>query len=139
MISPEVETQDLGVASGPGSTPSGQAASRRVGFAGTIPNAPEQCTLGVGCDQYGVCYADAHGRPDQCPHYERDLEANAWAWLDALFTDVTGGRHANDRDYSADEMVDAFIAGHASAIEARRAETGTGSVHESADPKGDAQ
>ncbi|MBB4616950.1 hypothetical protein [Sphingomonas abaci] len=24
------------------------------------------CTLGVGCDQYGVCYAQAHGQPDQC-------------------------------------------------------------------------
>lgn len=26
----------------------------------------EACTLGVGCEQYGVCYAEAHGQPDQC-------------------------------------------------------------------------
>lgn len=25
------------------------------------------CSLGVGCDEYGVCYADAHGEPDRCP------------------------------------------------------------------------
>lgn len=24
------------------------------------------CTLGVGCDETGVCYADAHGDPSQC-------------------------------------------------------------------------
>lgn len=24
------------------------------------------CTLGVGCDDYGICYADAHGEPSQC-------------------------------------------------------------------------
>jgi hypothetical protein len=26
----------------------------------------EPCDLGVGCEEYGVCYADAHGQPDQC-------------------------------------------------------------------------
>lgn len=25
-----------------------------------------RCTLGVGCDEYGVCYAEAHGEPDRC-------------------------------------------------------------------------
>lgn len=24
------------------------------------------CTMGVGCDEYGVCYADAHGEPERC-------------------------------------------------------------------------
>jgi len=24
------------------------------------------CTLGVGCDETGVCYASAHNRPEQC-------------------------------------------------------------------------
>lgn len=24
------------------------------------------CKLGVGCDEYGACYADYHGRPDMC-------------------------------------------------------------------------
>lgn len=27
------------------------------------------CSMGVGCDEYGVCYAEAHGQPEQCPHY----------------------------------------------------------------------
>lgn len=25
------------------------------------------CTAGVGCDEYGGCYADAHGEPEKCP------------------------------------------------------------------------
>lgn len=28
---------------------------------------PDICTMGVGCNETGVCYAAAHGRPDQCP------------------------------------------------------------------------
>lgn len=27
----------------------------------------ERCTLGVGCDEAGVCYAAAHGQPGRCP------------------------------------------------------------------------
>lgn len=26
----------------------------------------EPCNMGVGCDEYGVCYADAHGEPERC-------------------------------------------------------------------------
>lgn len=29
-----------------------------------------RCTLGVGCDEYGVCYADAHDAPLRCPRYQ---------------------------------------------------------------------
>lgn len=25
-----------------------------------------RCDLGVGCDEAGVCYADAHGEPERC-------------------------------------------------------------------------
>ncbi len=25
-----------------------------------------RCNMGVGCDEYGVCYAEAHGQPDRC-------------------------------------------------------------------------
>jgi hypothetical protein len=25
-----------------------------------------RCTMGVGCDEVGQCYADAHGEPDRC-------------------------------------------------------------------------
>jgi hypothetical protein len=27
----------------------------------------ERCSLGVGCDEYGVCYANAHDKPEMCP------------------------------------------------------------------------
>lgn len=27
----------------------------------------ERCSMGVGCDEYGRCYASAHGEPDSCP------------------------------------------------------------------------
>lgn len=27
----------------------------------------QSCTLGVGCDETGICYAVAHGQPEQCP------------------------------------------------------------------------
>lgn len=30
------------------------------------------CSLGVGCDEMGICYAEAHGAPENCPHYRRD-------------------------------------------------------------------
>lgn len=26
-----------------------------------------RCSMGVGCDEFGVCYADTHGRPEMCP------------------------------------------------------------------------
>lgn len=58
--------------------------------------------------------ATAFGSGSAC-YAERELERFAWGWLDTRYTDYTGGRHANDRDYSADEMVDAFIEGHAQA------------------------
>lgn len=29
----------------------------------------ERCSMGVGCDEYGVCYADAHNAPLMCPLY----------------------------------------------------------------------
>jgi hypothetical protein len=32
------------------------------------------CTMGVGCDEAGVCYAAAHGQPERCPKNER----HAW-------------------------------------------------------------
>jgi len=38
----------------------------------SIPDAGKQCSMGVGCDQHGVCYAEAHGQPEQCPHFTGD-------------------------------------------------------------------
>lgn len=26
----------------------------------------DRCNLGVGCDEYGVCYAEYHGQPEMC-------------------------------------------------------------------------
>ena len=36
---------------------------------GTQP-ASQPCSMGVGCDEAGVCYAEAHDSPEQCPHAE---------------------------------------------------------------------
>jgi hypothetical protein len=27
----------------------------------------EPCSMGVGCDEVGICYANAHGKPENCP------------------------------------------------------------------------
>ena len=35
---------------------------------------PWQCTLGVGCDEAGVCYAAAHGQPDHCADAFHDAD-----------------------------------------------------------------
>lgn len=32
------------------------------------------CSMGVGCDEAGVCYAAAHGRPEMCPREEIEDE-----------------------------------------------------------------
>lgn len=33
----------------------------------------ERCSMGVGCDEYGVCYAEAHGQPEKCPHAKKSV------------------------------------------------------------------
>ncbi len=33
------------------------------------------CTMGVGCYEAGVCFAEAHGEPDRCPLSAPRLEA----------------------------------------------------------------
>lgn len=30
------------------------------------PRVQHTCNMGVGCEEYGVCYAAAHGEPDRC-------------------------------------------------------------------------
>ena len=39
------------------------------------PQSRQTCCLGVGCDEYGICYAAAHGQPDRCG--STDLSAAA--------------------------------------------------------------
>lgn len=29
------------------------------------------CSMGVGCDEAGICYADAHDQPERCPSHPR--------------------------------------------------------------------
>lgn len=39
------------------------------------------CTLGVGCDETGVCYAQAHGHPEKCGWAARpnpEVDSPAW-------------------------------------------------------------
>lgn len=31
-----------------------------------------RCSLGVGCDEVGICYAESHGVPENCPHYRAE-------------------------------------------------------------------
>ena len=80
----------------------------------------DRCTMGVGCDEFGVCYAAAHKQPWRCPH-TTDREAEGWLWLDEMVSAICA-EHASDISYSADQMVDAYMAGAARAttpLEAR--------------------
>jgi hypothetical protein len=49
---------------------------------GAGPAASKPCSMGVGCDEYGVCYASAHGRPEMCPR-DRDRSGAADETRDA--------------------------------------------------------
>lgn len=45
------------------------------------------CTLGVGCEETGVCFAEAHGNMDQCGRLgdsqaQRIQKIGLGAWLD---------------------------------------------------------
>ena len=52
-----------------------------------LPETVEQCcTLGVGCDEAGVCYADAHNQPERCGR----IAANRLAFCRAVL--VRAGR-----------------------------------------------
>lgn len=58
-----------------------------------------------------------HDAAPEAPPLPQDvagIEDAAWTWLESKFFNVEAGHDPNDRDYSADEMVDAFIAGRAS-------------------------
>jgi hypothetical protein len=38
--------------------------------AGIFQRATKRCDMGFGCDEAGVCYAEAHGEPNRCPKAE---------------------------------------------------------------------
>jgi hypothetical protein len=67
LLGPETLTRFFG--------PQGEGASAYERFAASIENGGRDagCSMGVGCDEYGVCYASAHGRPEMCP---RDSDGN---------------------------------------------------------------
>lgn len=137
-----------------GRSPSGRAGraspepASSLGHSATIPNADPRgftdwehapdvfdrdadayCTMGVGCDEAGMCYAAAHGEPERCP---RDPEAKAWEWLYA-YSQRVWAEDPEDCDFSSDQMVDAYLAGTAQGTETRQGqdrETGLGAKHD---------
>lgn len=36
------------------------------------PRVRHECNMGVGCEEYGVCYASAHGEPERCGRPDGD-------------------------------------------------------------------
>lgn len=36
------------------------------------PRVRHTCNMGVGCEEYGVCYAAAHGEPERCGRQDGD-------------------------------------------------------------------
>ena len=57
-------------------------------------NEGRYCTMGVGCDEAGVCYAAANGQPDQCPRRPRRCETNFVGGMgECLHCDAQQGEH----------------------------------------------
>jgi len=77
----------------------------------------DPCTMGVGCVETGACYAAANGEPDRCP---KSATGAGWAWLDA-YSEQRHGEAPADISFSADEMIDAFIAGRMQGLLSRAA------------------
>jgi hypothetical protein len=65
--------------------------------------------MGVGCDEHGVCYAAALKQPWQCPNTD-DTELAGWRWLEKMVSEICD-EACTDIAYSADQMVDAYMAG----------------------------
>lgn len=42
------------------------------------------CTLGVGCDEYGVCYASVHGKPEECGISRQEHQWIGWGWDETI-------------------------------------------------------
>jgi hypothetical protein len=72
-------------------------------------NAP--CTMGVGCDEYGVCYANAHGQPRQCPHYVAPTVSEiACVLRDVLNTSGARGTYHAMKHYDAVVAAETLLA-----------------------------
>lgn len=144
---------------GPGSTPSGQAASRLVGSAGTIPIAEAEELHALRLEKLEALMSDI-SEDHWCAGWisGNEIALFRMAFLDAplrygmgevsqssinevrRLAEATGCWFQSPSEPGDWELKVVPLAEFASAIEARRAETAeTGSVHESAAPKGDAQ
>jgi hypothetical protein len=91
------------------------------------------CSLGVGCEQYGVCYADAHGKPEECgkPSFEcealkdarriADHDKKLWLAAEARIAELEKEKHAaltmiamvEKRLADADVVIEPFADGRA--------------------------
>ena len=56
---------------------------------------------------------DSASSPDGAVGRVEDVEGAAWSWMESKWFNVEAGDDPNDRDYSPDEMIDAFMAGAA--------------------------
>lgn len=60
-----------------------------TGFTDPVRDASSgPCNLGVGCDEAGVCYAEAMGAPDRCPHTPVGLSDTTAGVADRLSTRI---------------------------------------------------
>lgn len=78
------------------------------------PRVSHSCTMGVGCEEAGVCYASAHGQPDQCgrPTAEPVVQKD-WALFTGTIGGVQVGLHGTRESI---EALDAFLAAQPLAV-----------------------
>lgn len=78
---------------------------------------PERCTLGVGCDETGICYASAHDVPEKCaawknpPHRSHLCVGCDHVWRPADVC-TTGVAEIQTRGMIDDEPAIRVISGH---------------------------
>lgn len=63
------------------------------------------CTMGMGCDEYGVCYAAAHGDPSRCERPEDTVKAT---WIDSLVHELLMSKATHQFSLSRDELIEIF-------------------------------
>jgi hypothetical protein len=49
------------------------------------------CNMGVGCDEAGICYASANGKPDMCGSAAREALRACCDYLDCIPESAAGG------------------------------------------------
>lgn len=77
----------------------------------------ERCSMGVGCDEYGRCYASAHGEPDSCPLNKQrgnDIDTSKKKELLALADRIEKLDHPSD---DTDAQIHQLVTGNSGYIE----------------------